>query len=534
MKILPFESRPDADALLGASSQNELARADMFAGVMRDTLNESQRATAEIRPAGVHTSSKAEEGASVTVGNVPASAEMTIEDVVRLREELEARGVRKERLAKLTELASSGDQMTLGKVLSTLRGSNDGGPISDADKMQLRSLFQKLGLDEEQSGKLLSELENGNGVNVWNALRRKMRGAGGDGITLEGSEADALARALGVSAETLDALRKSFGGAGNLTLGADGMQQIFASVEQELTRRNQQDKNLESALGDALNPVLQRLRARQESEGSAKRLGAKVTDQSEALMHDTFQRKTGGMPTAARNEHEAEGELSAKQDKGAHGKTYLEELLAARTEKRGTEPTARSSAGEAWDTLLSRVQVVGNTLQQGTTQQVARPEGAGAPVVPQQVLSQLEKGFLSGLQDGSRRMELHLDPAELGALSVVLTVRNGEVSAVIRPERAETAQLVNDHLHQLRQQLEQQGVKVERLEVQTQLSNNQYGSSWQGMDQHNQTREQQERNATIERMRRMAKLGDSGGALAQEMQNPGRTADSAAGLHLIA
>jgi len=116
----------------------------------------------------------------------------------------------------------------------------------------------------------------------------------------------------------------------------------------------------------------------------------------------------------------------------------------------------------------------------------------------------------------------------------VLTVRNGEVSAVIRPERTETAQLVNDHLHQLRQQLEQQGVKVERLEVQTQLSNNQNGSTWQGLDQHNQNREQQERSETIERMRRMAKLGGGEGVMAREMQFTGRTADSAAGLHIIA
>lgn len=531
MKILPFESRPDADALLGSSPQNERAREDMFSGVMRDMVNTVQ--TDSVRPASSRNSSTQDAHDSMSVGNVTASAEMTIEDVAALREELARRGVRQERLDELTRLASSGERMTLGKVLNALRGTSDGGAIGNADKLQLQSLFQKLGLDDKQSETLISELEAGNSVNVWNALRRKMRAAGGDGITLEASEADALARALGVSGNTLDALRKSFGGATGASLDANGLQQLFAGVEQELTRREQQDKKLEAALGESLNPILQRLRARQESADSANRLGSRNADHSEALMHDTFQRKTGGVPGPQDNPEEPQDGLSGKKDKGAHGKTYLEELLS-RSSNRDADKTSRSSQGDAWDTMLRRIHVVDGNMQQNTTTQAAKSEAAGLPAAPQQVLSQIEKGFLSSLQDGTRRMELRLDPAELGALSVVLTVRNGEVSAVIRPERTETAQLVNDHLHQLRQQLEQQGVKVERLEVQTQLSNNQNGSTWQGLDQHNQNREQQERSETIERMRRMAKLGGGEGVMAREMQFTGRTADSAAGLHIIA
>lgn len=531
MKILPFDSRPDADALLGSSPQNERARDDMFSGLMRDMVNATQNDN--IRPASGRTSSKQDDDNGMAVGNVTASAEMTIEDVSALRDELARRGVRQERLDELTRLASSGERMTLGKVLNALRGTSDGGAIGDSDKLQLKSLFQKLGLDDTQSATFLSELEAGNASNVWNALRRKMRAAGGDGISLEASEADALARALGISGNTLEALRKSFGGAAGATLDANGLQQLFAGVEQELTRREQQDKKLEVALGESLNPILQRLRSRQESADSANRLGSRNADQSEALMHDTFQRKTGGVPRPQDTPEEPQDGLSGKKDKGAHGKTYLEELLT-RSSNRDSEKTARSSQGDAWDTMLRRIHVVDSNMQQSTTTQPAKGEAATLPAAPQQVLSQIEKGFLSGLQDGTRRMELRLDPAELGALSVVLTVRNGEVSAVIRPERAETAQLVNDHLHQLRQQLEQQGIKVERLEVQTQLSNNQNGSTWQGLDQHNQNREQQERSETIERMRRMAKLGGGDGAMAREMQFTGRAADSAAGLHLIA
>jgi hypothetical protein len=73
MKILPFESRPDADALLGSSPQNERAREDMFSGVMRDMVNTVQ--TDSVRPASSRNSSTQDAHDSMSVGkNLPAAA----------------------------------------------------------------------------------------------------------------------------------------------------------------------------------------------------------------------------------------------------------------------------------------------------------------------------------------------------------------------------------------------------------------------------------------------------------------------------
>ena len=51
--------------------------------------------------------------------------------------------------------------------------------------------------------------------------------------------------------------------------------------------------------------------------------------------------------------------------------------------------------------------------------------------------------MLSTVKGGGTRLDLQLNPQELGSITVSLSVRNGEVSAVIRSEKSET----NDMRH---------------------------------------------------------------------------------------
>lgn len=81
---------------------------------------------------------------------------------------------------------------------------------------------------------------------------------------------------------------------------------------------------------------------------------------------------------------------------------------------------------------------------------------------------QVERGLLSALKDGGTRLDLQLHPQELGAITLTLTARNGEVSARIRSEKSETAEMVTRQLDTIRANLEQQGIKVDKIEVQLQ------------------------------------------------------------------
>lgn len=63
-------------------------------------------------------------------------------------------------------------------------------------------------------------------------------------------------------------------------------------------------------------------------------------------------------------------------------------------------------------------------------------------------------------------MEIRLDPPELGALKVMVEMRDGVMSATFQTSSEEATQLLSHSLNQLKHVLESQGVSVERLQVQ--------------------------------------------------------------------
>lgn len=148
-----------------------------------------------------------------------------------------------------------------------------------------------------------------------------------------------------------------------------------------------------------------------------------------------------------------------------------------------------------------------------------RPEAASATAMKArgaEVLRQVEAGAFRDLGQGNKQLVIRLDPPDLGQVSVVLQVRGKEVQAVLRTGNQETSQVLADQLGQLRNQLESQGLRVTRLEVQTQLADSQTGSQWQGAEQHNHYQENRELAMTAQRLRT---LGRAEPVLARDMQN---------------
>ena len=146
---------------------------------------------------------------------------------------------------------------------------------------------------------------------------------------------------------------------------------------------------------------------------------------------------------------------------------------------------------------------------------------------------QVQDGFLQAMRSNVRRLDVELHPAELGAITLTLTMRNGEVSAQIRSEKSETAELVSQQLENIRINLEQQGFKVDKLEVGLQNQQKDLAESndsqWQNMQQHNTWAEQDARREELSRLRNLAMVRNSAGnqentALAHSMQDTEQTA----------
>ncbi|WP_298033166.1 flagellar hook-length control protein FliK [uncultured Desulfovibrio sp.] len=157
-----------------------------------------------------------------------------------------------------------------------------------------------------------------------------------------------------------------------------------------------------------------------------------------------------------------------------------------------------------------------------------------------QMARQVENGLLSALKDGGSRLDLQLHPQELGAITLTLTARNGEVSARIRSEKSETAEMVSRQLDSIRANLEQQGIKVDKIEVQIQNQQDDDGRQWQNLDQHNSRQEENARREELARIKNLATLrnferNSDSDILEQPVHSPGQTArDAAQSLHVVA
>jgi flagellar hook-length control protein FliK len=172
----------------------------------------------------------------------------------------------------------------------------------------------------------------------------------------------------------------------------------------------------------------------------------------------------------------------------------------------------------------------------GNFEQILRQEGSSA----RQVLSQVRAGMLKNIAPGRQQLTLQLDPPDLGKLHLMLQVSNNEVRAVIRADNHEAGRLLAEHMAQLKAGLEAQGLRVNKLEVQTNAQNND-GPQQQGQQQQAGGQEGGPGQGGKEKAGRAGLLGRwlrgevDEEALAQEMQNAEEKArTSPRGLDLFA
>ncbi|WMW65831.1 flagellar hook-length control protein FliK [Nitratidesulfovibrio liaohensis] len=544
---------------------------------------------------------RGEDGGVLTA---PGQISLSLQDVIALRNQLEKSGVSPDRLERLTQMASTPGNYSLGQVISALRKD---GPYANLDaegtattslsgnqRLDAKQFLQKIGMLPEEADGMLAQMDAGNTDTVWKAVSSKLTSkTDGDAIDVNVAELEAMAKGLRLSPEVLAAMKTLFGGQTEISTTAAGLKSVLVPAGQEMAAREQADRNLASALGSALDPVLQAAKKSAERIEQADRRGDRAAQRSKVLIREAAtgkgngsgmapaldaERHDGGSANAGKtrqsglmrtggNAQEHAGPLSDPRhaaqagqigqsgdavqqnasvhngnngNGGANGQQAQVAQGNARAQAFGLDKQSsqsgdgKGSAGQQdqhgrpasggssdpWAELLRKIDVspsLSGAAQSMADASASAANAAGAaqrqgqaltPYLSEQAAAQLERGILTSMQDGTRQLTMKLDPGELGNVTVTLSVRNGEVNATIRPDRTETAQAINDQLHVLRTALEQQGLKVDRLEVQTQLQDNSFSQAWQDAAQHNANQEQQARSAERERYRRLRRLRD--------------------------
>ena len=191
----------------------------------------------------------------------------------------------------------------------------------------------------------------------------------------------------------------------------------------------------------------------------------------------------------------------SESDKDQKGKSAWGDLLG----KVDTQSAAVTGRGSTPAYAAAQAMQAAQAAQ--NTSDVQDPSTV-API-GRQVAQQVEQGMLSTVKGGGTRLDLQLNPQELGSITVSLSVRNGEVSAVIRSEKSETTDMISRQVDAIRMNLEQQGLKVDKLEVRQETSQEQNSASWQDFSQHNSRQEEDARREELSRLKNLATVRNS-------------------------
>ncbi|EGB15958.1 Flagellar hook-length control protein-like, C-terminal domain-containing protein [Pseudodesulfovibrio mercurii] len=481
---------------------------------------------------------------------------MTGEDLDAVRDDLKEYGMSDEEIAAIETQVDSEEGMTWGQFVSTIAKKMAEArktEMSDDQKASLASFFTKLGFTEKESDKLIGQLQNGRTDKVLQQVEAKIAAMPEDQQTLfSKDEVEAFVSALGLSKEFVTQAQELF--AGN-TLPKD-MKQAFTQIRQELAGLDRKDQKLVKAVGKAFaatmgdtqkqsSAALQveeavdltpRVAEEQADTDVREELAQAFRDRKDAASDNTVRRQAS---RSAADKVEIKSETPVQDQtlnkdldpEAEHDRKWNNFVDRVREDGTGRTETATSAktaateakAGEAKTALAQQTAASASTAKGKAWENVSAPK----------VLKQVDQAVLKTLQNGAKQLTLQLTPENLGKLSVVLSVQGKEVSATIRTENSDAHKIITDNLQIIKNSLESQGLKVDKLDVQAGLADNQNYGNWFGESQHNLSREREAMVAMRNHMRSMR--AQNGGGVARDVQSVGeRVITSDQGLHLIA
>lgn len=263
---------------------------------------------------------------------------------------------------------------------------------------------------------------------------------------------------------------------------------------------------------------------------------AATSGREAALAANAEAARNGAVAAGARDDGRDSGAEDSPAREKRDGKNQEWSELLGKVETRATAATPQATTAANGSFLYSMLHA-----GQNIPDAVPAQDAAQMPQISRQVAQQVEQGMLQALRDGGTRLDLQLHPQELGALTITLVARNGEVSAQIRSEKSETAEMVSRQLDAIRINLEQQGIKVDKIEVQLENPADQGGSDlWQDLGQHNARQEEDARREELARFRNLATVRNNSrnseeSVLEQPVHIPGQTARYAGqAMHIVA
>lgn len=450
-----------------------------------------------------------EEGREVYCGRPPgfAAQEENSGTLTNMRAELfknalRKRNVSEESLIGLEQYMQSGSPLTIGNAFGVLsgRGGRISEGLSDKERGSFKMLLNKMGLSKDDVEDLVALSDEGDGKNLLRGLKEKLGGLEGR-LDVTKEEFSSLLRGLDLSEGTMQKMLHLFGEEDSLSLSGQELEALLADASNEFAKRDSALLETKKHMRAAMSEAISASRAQEQAAPVEDARGNRRSEQQEAFMHDSVLRRTGADSIKQDSDWNEEGFGRDHGGKnGAWGNTGAEAGQRAASKSAGKEKSVESAA----DKLLDKFELAaGVSLSQPQAAQ-ARNLDIVSERYGREIFSQVEQGILQNARNGSQRITLQLMPEELGKLNIVLTMHQGELKASIIAENRDSAALLSQQMAELKATLEEQGIKVAELEVQTELKDNHFGEQWNDHREHNEMSDAQERdrNMRLSRIRR--------------------------------
>jgi|GEM_PF-3907179 len=454
---------------------------------------------------------------------------------------LQQMGVKREEIEKALKSLEDidlEDMQDLSKlVMQLLQEKLKNADMSEQDMSFMENFLQSLGMDGEKLQKALNKLDSGKEQEFLKFLQNFLqdRKANTD-IDVKKQDLMKLLQALDLSSGAEKGLRDSIEQLDNENMGRRNLTRILDRISQNLESGKEITDNKNFSLEfknwlknqglteqeiNKLEQMVQKNTANSKSEKSIQQALQNLQSGNQNKKEEISQLKEAGKNNTAQGEKGAlnQAETARHAGKGKSSEaSFLQRVQQVKTALENGAGTNNSGSGgkeregsSAWKEMWGKIN--NNSTSRGTNnlnagqnmqdkanstmqQILGKNSGSGKLSQNQEmranVLKQVQNGMLKNLNQGGKELTMRLHPPHLGKLNVTLQVRNQEVSALIKSTSAEVAKMIHNQMAELKHVLEQQGLRVQKLDVQTQVPQEDASKHWFSQDEHNQGQDRRE------------------------------------------
>lgn len=187
---------------------------------------------------------------------------------------------------------------------------------------------------------------------------------------------------------------------------------------------------------------------------------------AESRQTEPTQLQTTKQESAANTNANSRGSGGETGSRSTTHQAHIATTIAAAS----TQATQPASGAKSFDRAITALRALGNVQGKVRSQAAKAQHTPGSQPSPgadraRPLLTQVSRGVASILRQEGGSLSLKLRPDTLGELKINLRVQNGSVEATFKADNAQARDLLKSTLSQLKETLETNGVRVDRLRV---------------------------------------------------------------------